>query len=158
MRHGPAEDDAPSGRDFDRRLTSRGRERTERVARALARRAEAPSRIVCSPLVRTVETAEVVRQTLALVAHLERCNELAPGGDALTLAIEWAREPGPLLVVGHEPDLTLLTSRLAPGWSGRFEKSMVVGLTLPAVLESADVAARLEAQVDFTIDPKRPDN
>ena len=35
MRHGPAEDDSPTGRDADRALTTSGRDRTRSVARAL---------------------------------------------------------------------------------------------------------------------------
>ena len=35
MRHGPAHDDSPSGRDADRALTVSGRERVAAVAKAL---------------------------------------------------------------------------------------------------------------------------
>lgn len=157
MRHGPAEDDAPSGRDFDRRLTVRGRERTERVARALGRRA-APARILCSPLVRTVETAQVVAAVLALSCEPELRDELAPGGDAFALwrsASTWTASSHPVLVVGHEPDLTMLTTRLCPSWSGRFDKSMVVALDLSWPSADADGPV---AQIAFTINPKNPDN
>jgi phosphohistidine phosphatase len=155
MRHGPAEDDAPSGRDFDRRLTARGRERTERVARALARRSEPPRRILCSPLVRTVETAEVVSAIVGL-GDPERRDDLTAGSDLFRSAVEWAREAGPLLIVGHEPDLSMLTTRLCPEWAGRYDKAMVVGLAAE-VVGSGD-AVVVAATVEFTIDPKQPDN
>ena len=65
MRHGPAEDQAPTGRDFDRKLTSSGRARTELAAHELGRW-ERPKRVISSPLVRTIETAEIVVSVLSL--------------------------------------------------------------------------------------------
>ena len=59
MRHGPAEDQSESGRDFDRKLTTSGRVRTELAAHELGRW-ERPKSIVTSPLCRTVETSEIV--------------------------------------------------------------------------------------------------
>ncbi|MEI7894874.1 MAG: histidine phosphatase family protein, partial [Myxococcales bacterium] len=60
MRHGPAEDTAPSGRDGDRTLTVSGRSRTDGVVSALIEKGEAPHAVLTSPLVRTVQTAEIV--------------------------------------------------------------------------------------------------
>src|SRR5581483_10020187 len=44
VRHGPAEDTATSGKDFDRVLTPSGRERVREVARALGKADDARSR------------------------------------------------------------------------------------------------------------------
>src|SRR4051794_4438844 len=60
MRHGPAVDRMPSGRDFDRTLSEPGRRTVEAVAKELARRIALPVRIFTSPLVRTQQTAEIV--------------------------------------------------------------------------------------------------
>ena len=68
MRHGPAQDDSPSGRDADRALTPSGRERVAAVAKSMLAEGEAPFSILSSPLVRAVETAEVVAE----VTHLSR--------------------------------------------------------------------------------------
>ena len=89
MRHGPAEDQAATGRDFDRKLTSSGRARTEVAAHELGRW-ERPKRVISSPLVRTIETAEVVMAALGLTFELETREELAPGGDAIGLLGELA--------------------------------------------------------------------
>ena len=62
MRHGPAADDSPSGRDADRALTPAGRERVTLVAKALTEGGEEPFAILSSPLVRAVETAEIVAE------------------------------------------------------------------------------------------------
>jgi phosphohistidine phosphatase len=158
MRHGPAEDQARSGRDFDRKLTASGRARTELVARELEKQDEQPKRIVSSPLVRTLETAEVVIQALRLDIAPEARQELAPGGDALTLVRELAAEGARrVMLVGHEPDVSRLTSRLLPEWSHGFDKAMVVGLKL-----DRDVLGGSKddpgAVLRFVIEPKRLGN
>src|SRR5262245_25119988 len=131
MRHGPAEDRAGSGRDFDRKLTASGRARTELVARLLGERDERPKRIISSPLLRTLETAQVVIDTLRLELTPEARDELAPGGDALGLVRELAAEGARrVMLVGHEPDVSQLTSKLLPQWSRGFDKAMIVALKL----------------------------
>src|SRR5580704_6365343 len=104
MRHGPAEDVATSGRDADRALSAGGRDRVRAVAKLLREKDEAPRAIVSSPLVRALQTAEIVAAEIG-VAHVEIAHELAPGGDASVLAKallgDDRRRP---MVVGHEPD------------------------------------------------------
>ena len=58
IRHAEAGDDAP--RDESRALTVRGRADARRLGRALARRGVRFTLIVTSPLVRAVQTAEIV--------------------------------------------------------------------------------------------------
>src|SRR6478736_3180082 len=91
MRHGPAVDDAPSGRDDDRELTASGRRRVRAVAQALLEAGEMPKTIVSSPLARALSTAEIVSAVAAAghdgpAVHVRR--ELAPGGQLLRLTSE----------------------------------------------------------------------
>ena len=66
MRHGPAEDHAPTGRDFDRRLTAAGRALVLAMAEAFrAQRGAGPIRVLTSPRARARETAEIVHDTLS---------------------------------------------------------------------------------------------
>jgi phosphohistidine phosphatase len=158
MRHGPAEDQAPTGRDYDRKLTSSGRARTELAAQELGRW-ERPKRVLSSPLVRTVETAEVVIASLGLTCDLEKRDELAPGGDALRLLGELASQGAKRAVlIGHEPDVSSLAAILLPSWSRSFDKAMIVGLKI----DRASVANRGKdaqpAQLRFVIDAKRLHN
>ena len=158
MRHGPAEDQAPTGRDFDRKLTSSGRARTELAAHELGRW-ERPLRVVSSPLVRTIETAEVVIAVLSLALELETREELAPGGDALRLLGELAAQGAKrVILIGHEPDVSSLTALLLPTWSRSFDKAMVVGLKI----DRASLAHRTKeapaAKLRFVIDAKRLHN
>src|SRR5437879_5542161 len=116
MRHGPAEDDAPSGRDFDRALTHAGRDRVHDVARALAKKDEGPHAILSSPLVRALQTAEIVAAETKLDKHggtVETRREIAPGGDAIGLVRDLVAEGRKRsMLVGHEPDLSILVERL----------------------------------------------
>jgi phosphohistidine phosphatase len=158
MRHGPAEDHARSGRDFDRKLTASGRARTELVARELGERDEQPKRIVSSPLARTLETAEVVIAALRLKVELEARDELAPGGNALSLVRELAASGARrVMLVGHEPDVSTLTANLLPGWSRGFDKAMVVALKLDREALTGGMGDEL-AELRFVIEPKRLGN
>ncbi len=178
MRHGPAEDSSPTGRDGDRALTPDGRERTRAVARALIEESEVPLAIVSSPLVRALQTAEIVAAVTDLGQRVrdskdaggasgavEVRREMAPGGDTLSLVLELARAGRKrLMVVGHEPDLSILVSRLV----GRHPdqgmlKSMVVGIKLdtpPPVSVTATTGAvsaselKLMTELRFILDPK----
>ena len=130
MRHGPAEDVAPSGQDFDRALTVPGRERVRRVADELVRRGEAPRRILASPLVRALQTAEIVAQACKAPEPVTVRREISPGGE-LELLVEELRRHGAsrVMLVGHEPDMSSLVQALLPAGFGQpFEKAMVVGL------------------------------
>jgi phosphohistidine phosphatase len=157
MRHGPAEDRAASGRDFDRALTPSGRERVHAVAKALRDADEAPVRIVSSPLVRALQTAEIVAAVAKIDAHggvVETRRELAPGGDGPALVRELGSTGAKrVLLVGHEPDLTDLAERVA----GRafplgLQKAMVVG-----VVASKDDPTAFPMRLRFVLDPKSLD-
>lgn len=170
MRHGPAEDHSPTGRDADRALTPSGRDRVRSVARALVDEGEAPFQIFSSPLVRALQTAEIVAAVTKLdervraepkarasgaTGAVEIRRELAPGGDAHELVLQLAREGRKrVMVVGHEPDLSMLVSRLV----GRVPeqgmlKAMVVGVDLTPT--GPDVqGSGFTISSRFVLDPK----
>ncbi|MDW8250781.1 MAG: phosphohistidine phosphatase SixA [Myxococcales bacterium] len=130
MRHGPAEDDSPSGQDFDRALTASGRERVLRVAAELVAQGEAPRVILASPLVRALQTAELVAQVCKPAEPVRVRREIAPGGDLRGLLYEVIRSKTPrVMLVGHEPSLTDVAAAVLPGgFTEGFEKAMVMGL------------------------------
>jgi len=135
MRHGPAEDHAPTGRDEDRALTSKGRDRVRSVARWLVEAGELPGRILTSRLVRAAQTGEIVSTTAAGTGKgpgMEVAGELAPGGHGLALVrrLHAAADHAPMLV-GHEPDLSSLVERLlGESMPVPMDKGMVVALEL----------------------------
>ncbi|MBN9417471.1 hypothetical protein ABS71_11930 [bacterium SCN 62-11] len=105
LRHAIAEELVTT--DFERRLTVEGRARCRRVLRHFVRHFEPPMIIFSSPLVRARQTARIAARVLDL--PVRRCDALAPGEDAFG----WLRDQpcGDLMVVGHEPDLSLLAAR-----------------------------------------------
>ena len=154
MRHGPAEDTSVSGRDFDRALTPSGRERVRDVARELAKEDEAPLVIVSSPLVRALQTAEIVAAVTKSSDRggtVETRRELSPGAPGVELVREAiAQKRKRVMLVGHEPDLSSLVAHLSGHVLGLgFQKAMVVGL---ATLTKDD--ASIAMRVRFVLDPK----
>lgn len=144
MRHGPAEDFSSSGHDADRALTTSGRTRVREVAQLLRTQDEQPKTIVSSPLVRALQTAEIVAAELSIVS-VETHRGLAPGGDADGLIATLLRDARKrVMLVGHEPDLSDLVARLAATSFDGMLKAMVVGLDL----EPGD------GEIRFVLDPK----
>jgi phosphohistidine phosphatase len=147
MRHGPAEDDSPSG-DAARVLTASGRERVRHVADFLAAHDEAPKQIVTSPLVRALQTAEIVHARVKPGREVEVDRAFAPRGDAQSFVRDAAREGRKrLMVVGHEPDLSILVATLlGEPLPLAMQKAMVVGLRIDPT--------GVETKLRFVLDPK----
>jgi phosphohistidine phosphatase len=150
MRHGPAEDDSPTGKDADRALTSSGRDRVRSVAKALVDEDEVPLTVISSPLVRAVQTAEIVVAAAKIEGAIEVRREMAPSGDALALVGEvFAAKRKRVMVVGHEPDLSMLVQRLVHEVPDQgMQKAMVVGVKL------SDEGSGMAAKLRFVLDPK----
>lgn len=118
FRHGDAE---PHGTrpDAERQLTERGRRQARVAGEALARTEVAFGAILASPKARARETAEVAlaRMSEAQRQLLELHPQLAGGmraREALEL-LGGAADSGPLLLVGHEPDLSGIVGELVGG-------------------------------------------
>src|SRR5437867_59338 len=109
IRHGEAVGEAPGLGDAGRFLTEKGRKVTRRVAQWLAKRSKRrPVAIWTSPLVRSVQTAEILAEVAGLDGEVVACAELSPGrdpGDLLNL-LTTQNPKGPLALVGHEPSLS----------------------------------------------------
>ena len=67
--------------DEDRYLTARGRESFRLNAKAFAKKGIIPDCIVTSPLVRCVQTADILVEALAFSGELKVSRDLAPGFD-----------------------------------------------------------------------------
>ena len=153
MRHGPAEDSAATGRDADRALTPSGRDRVRGVAQALVEADEAPGHLVSSPLVRALQTAEIMAASVFTKpadrdGSVDVRRELAPGGDAVELVRSLhAAKRKRVMLVGHEPDLTeLITKLVGEPVPVPMDKAMVVGLL---VRGPSDVGLR------FVLEPRK---
>jgi phosphohistidine phosphatase len=109
--------------DLARVLTARGHKQAQASAAWLRAHLDRHARILVSPAVRTVQTAQ------ALETPYEIVRDLAPGADAATVLglAGWPDGPdGPgdtVIVVGHQPTLGRVASLLLAGveanWSVR---------------------------------------
>jgi phosphohistidine phosphatase len=130
IRHASAIDG--SGRpDEERALTREGRQEALDVGAALARHAVQPALIVSSPLVRAIETAELVAVSVSYAGALEVARALAPNGTFARLLADVleprAHEPS-LALVGHEPSIGEFLSTLLDRDGLNMRKGEVVRL------------------------------
>ena len=114
FRHGIAEERHQGADHPDRGLTPLGLERTFKVCSRLRDLGLITERLYSSPYRRARETAELAVKT-GMAAKVELISCLAPGGDPWPLV---RRLQGSCLLVGHEPDLSLLAAELIGARSG----------------------------------------
>ena len=116
LRHGIAVARGAPGfsEDSRRPLTPEGKVRMREIAAGLRRLGVSLDWIVTSPLVRAVETAEIVAESFEHHIPLDFCDALRPGStpEALLTFLGKHRERREVMVVGHEPDLSMLACRL----------------------------------------------
>ncbi len=107
-RHAQAED---GENDFDRPLTAHGRRQATKMAAWLDRSLPSGCRILCSPTVRTVQTAEALQRKFKIVDSI---NPAATAHDVLEAA-GWPNAKVPVMVVGHQPWCGQVASLLLTG-------------------------------------------
>ncbi|HEX3392163.1 MAG TPA: histidine phosphatase family protein [Solirubrobacteraceae bacterium] len=118
LRHADAE---PHGTraDAERRLTERGGRQAEVAGLALARMGVSFSAVLTSPKARARETAELALAQMSAKESpgFEPHDPLAGGFQASQAldAIAGVGREGPLLLVGHEPDLSGIVGDLTGG-------------------------------------------
>lgn len=119
LRHGDAGDKRSwKGNDEERPLSSLGVTRTKAVARYLARAGIRPTRILTSPYARALQTADIVAATLEMRELVIVEERLAPGFGADELRAILAESPADrLMLVGHEPSLSSVISKVIGGGS-----------------------------------------
>jgi phosphohistidine phosphatase len=112
IRHGEAGDDAP--RDELRSLTLRGRTVVARVGRALRRRGGDFTLIVSSPLVRALQTAEIIAAGVGYGGRVVIDEALVPEGRVSRVVVWLSTLEGEdsIALVAHEPILSALAGAL----------------------------------------------
>lgn len=100
--------------DSQRPLTEEGKEEARLVANALKKLNVKPTFIVSSPLVRTRQTAEIVKEVLGIEGELKIADGLAPGGRASEVFKNLKKLPPfeDIFLVGHEPDIGRISADL----------------------------------------------
>lgn len=160
IRHGDAVEDAPGLGDGGRWLTDKGRRITRQVALWLAeQKHHRPVEIWTSPLVRAVQTAEIIAAAVELQEPVAVLADLSPNGHLPEVLRALARfeGEGPVALVGHEPSLsTLAVTLLGPSvrWTG-FKKSGVLGVRWKARSQGTFWFALDPKTLDVVTDPRR---
>jgi phosphohistidine phosphatase len=111
-RHAEAEAGEP---DDGRRLTAKGEKQARRTAEWLHAHLPDSARVLASPALRAQQTARV----LAELSHrkFKTLEALAPGASAedVIRAVDWPHARATVVVVGHQPTLGWVASRLLTG-------------------------------------------
>lgn len=150
VRHGIALDGAEwQGSDGARALSAKGRKRFKRTAKVFARLGEEVDLLFTSPLVRAVQTSELLARALGL-REVRVLEELLPGGEASAVltAVSRQLESGEgVAIVGHDPLLTHLVTRLSglPEAAARgllMAKGAIVRIDVPVPPAATGAVAR----------------
>lgn len=140
LRHAEAVEGSEILPDEWRYLTGKGRSAAEKTSSAIAGSGPKPRLTVTSPLTRAVQTAEIAAKKACRKNVVVASPLLLPGGDIAKLIefINGCRGAGPVMLVGHEPQLGILVAALL----GRGE---------------AHVSLNKAACVALKLDPDAPD-
>jgi phosphohistidine phosphatase len=121
LRHAKTENDAPSGRDQDRRLDERGRKDAAEIGGFIASHPPFPDAVLVSPAVRAHQTWELAWAAMkdrVPPPHVELVPDIygaEPGQLLQCIRDASAIDPERLLVVGHNPGMHELALALTEG-------------------------------------------
>ena len=117
------------GDDDLRPLTKKGRKQSERLGAFLEAHGIRPDVIVSSPLVRARQTAEIVAEALGMTIKTDRRLGAGFGKRELWAVLDetGGRE---VMLVGHEPDLSMLLTYLIDAASMSMRKGTLATIDL----------------------------
>ncbi|MGQ0635005.1 MAG: SixA phosphatase family protein [Planctomycetaceae bacterium] len=136
VRHAVAADRQQfEGPDGDRPLTDKGRKRFRSFARWLADEALPPAAIVTSPLVRAVQTADILRKELGLKKKdVLTADALSSGAEPhAILEVLRTQSAERIALVGHEPDFSRALGKMISGGEFAFGKGAVAAVEFEGV-------------------------
>ncbi len=119
VRHAIAENAGTSDYEDDslRPLTEKGREKMKKIASAFKDLGVEPDLIVSSPFIRASQTASILAKILKYKGDVVYSDSLVPMGkpDDMIGEINEKYSMDELMLVGHEPNLSMLVSVLLAG-------------------------------------------
>jgi phosphohistidine phosphatase len=117
LRHAEAEVSAST--DEARRLTAKGEHQAARVGKFCQRHGVRPALILSSPVTRALQTARIVARELPEAGLVEApWAACGMGCEQACAELEACGSEGPVMLVGHQPDLGMLASFLLGAGSG----------------------------------------
>jgi phosphohistidine phosphatase len=126
VRHGIAEETAKGG-DEQRALSDEGRKKMKEIAAGFARLEPEIDVIYSSPLVRAMQTAEIVAKGIAHSKNIEKMIELSPGHSPAEVAkkLQGLKKGSNFVLAGHEPNCSLLADYLLGRVEIEFKKGAI---------------------------------
>jgi len=114
VRHAEAVERSEGLTDELRHLTRRGRKQAAKLAKRLKKSKLRPGLIITSPLVRAVQTAELLAVEIGKDTVVAADASLGSGADtaAVLTLLRGAANRMSILLVGHEPQLSALAAQL----------------------------------------------
>jgi phosphohistidine phosphatase len=112
VRHGDAVPEEDAGSDRDRWLTPKGREAVRVLGKLLREQGVNLDAILCSPLPRAVQTAELLAASLDYFGSIASRRSLEPAAQPRVAAAELSAAGRSVLIVGHEPSISSLGAYL----------------------------------------------
>lgn len=148
VRHASAEDREKAELDEERRLTDAGRVEAKTTGRALRALGVKPDLILTSPLVRAVQTAEIIARVFrGLAVKQERL--LGPAGDWALLdgRVKEVQRKGArsVILVGHRPHLNEYIARLIGDGKGQ----VVLSKSGAACVEITETSSTLAGELKW---------
>jgi len=157
VRHAAAIERTAKVPEEQRYLTPKGRDFMRKTARTMLTKGMEPSLILTSPLVRAVQSADILAEALSYIVPVIVTDELSPGFDVGTLQRLLAefQQADELMIVGHEPDLSAVVSSLLSLKGGfdfkkgsAFKLALDAKLTKPATFKWLAVGKKLKMSQD----------
>jgi phosphohistidine phosphatase len=118
IRHASAVQEGPGISDEMRYLTRQGRDDCRILGRLLRDEGHSFDVVLTSPLVRAVQTAELIADGVDYLGEVQSFFGLRPGSFPRAVAEEIANRGGSVAVVGHAPDVSSIGAYLVgqPGF------------------------------------------
>ena len=126
VRHGIAEESARGG-DRERALTEEGKKKMKEAAEGFAHLELEIDKIYSSPLVRAIQTAEILAKAIGYKGTIEKMEELSPAyspKDAMD-RLRSLKKIETLALAGHEPNCSELASHLLGEAEVEFKKGAI---------------------------------
>lgn len=134
VRHGDANPQSGALDDSGRWLSSRGREQARASGRALAQLSPSISHVWTSPLVRAVQTAELMLGQLGYLGVVETRVDLCPEASprSVMLDLRGVDANADVLLVGHMPYMASLATELLGAYVSGFGTGTAMRVELSA--------------------------
>lgn len=153
LRHAKSDWDAAYARDYDRPLNERGVRSAGAIGEFIAAYDLVPDLVLSSGAVRAANTARLAAAAGGWQTEIREVADLyGAGPEEVLAAVRAQTEAGRLLVVGHNPAMSLTVSRLTGGALG-MPTAALACLSLPGAFPAEAAWGTAELQLYVTPRP-----